>query len=92
MIDDGIPPTDATGVATKLYALPFGETDDVLEVEFEIAPQPRFAVALPPMVIPGVDVLFSATRQYFPVSWRVAVADALIVGGVDTNIPEKGRV
>src|ERR1043166_6542688 len=87
-----MPPTDATGLAVKLYEAPFGLTDDVLDVEFEMAPQPRLAFALPPIVIPGEVVLLRATRQNCPLSTKVAVADALIVGAVDRKSCENGRL
>jgi hypothetical protein len=63
LIDVGIPPTPATGLAVKLYVPPFVPTDAVALVESEIAPQPMLTLALPPMVIDAAVVLLSPTTQ-----------------------------
>ena len=59
----GMTPAPAIGVALTMWELPLTEIEAVVEVEFEMIPQPVFTVTLPLMTMDGVAVLFRAMTQ-----------------------------
>src|SRR4051812_7611112 len=51
-------------------------------------PQPRFTVGLPENDSPVPALFLSEMTQYLPVWTTAAVADAVMVGAVERNMPE----
>src|SRR4051794_2429601 len=82
-----MPPTAATGLAVTLDEPK--ATAASIDTELVIIPQPRLTVALPPALIPVVELAIRLIAQYFPEGTIVAVALALITGAELMNMPEK---